>query len=595
MIFRNSKALQMTTNFAAPKAPLVSPRASRASLALRAATLLAAIGCSLAPATANAWWNDAFTVRAKVTLNTSATGVQTQEALGGLVVPVRLHSGNFDFPLAKEDGSDIRVIGADDKTPLRFTMERFDGVNELAVLWVPLQSLVPGSDKNVIHVYAGNPKVGAEPVVNVFDSGYTMAVHFAEAEGPAADASGGVPSTGAVLREPNGLLGGSARLNGEPVVWPANDRLKLAPGAALAATFWIKPDNPTQGTLLQWGALKLSLAAGQVVLELGTTKASGGNLPPQAWAQVGVSVVGGKVVLYVNGAKAAEADAQLPALEGAVSLGAGYAGLLDELQLIPAQRSADWFKLSAAAQGADGKLVASVKETPGETEGAGEPGYMAILVKNLTVDAWVVIAIQAVMFVVAAWVMVAKALFVGATDRDNRLFLKRFRDASAQDTLNIEGAAAHPRSSLFRLYRAGVVQLLKRQIGVKPVPLSGPSLDAVKAAIDADLVRESQKLNAQMVLLTIAISGGPFLGLLGTVAGVMITFAAIAAAGDVNVNAIAPGIASALLATVAGLVVAIPALFGYNYLASRIKNISSDMQIFVDEFVTRVAEVYGQR
>jgi len=61
-----------------------------------------------------------------------------------------------------------------------------------------------------------------------------------------------------------------------------------------------------------------------------------------------------------------------------------------------------------------------------------------------------------------------------------------------------------------------------------------------------------------MVMLTIAISGGPFLGLLGTVIGVMITFAAIAAAGDVNVNAIAPGIAAALAATVAGLAVAIP-------------------------------------
>jgi len=126
-------------------------------------------------------------------------------------------------------------------------------------------------------------------------------------------------------------------------------------------------------------------------------------------------------------------------------------------------------------------------------------------------------------------------------------------------------------------------------------PLGGASIDAVKAAIDADLVRENHHLNARMVLLTIAISGGPFLGLLGTVVGVMITFAAIAAAGDVNVNAIAPGIAAALLATVAGLGVAIPALFGYNYLASRIKNISSDMQIFVDEFVTRVAERYGAR
>ena len=63
--------------------------------------------------------------------------------------------------------------------------------------------------------------------------------------------------------------------------------------------------------------------------------------------------------------------------------------------------------------------------------------------------------------------------------------------------------------------------------------------------------------------------------------------------GDVNVNAIAPGIAAALLATVAGLGVAIPALFGYNWLASRVKTLSADMQIFVDEYVTRAAERLG--
>jgi biopolymer transport protein ExbB len=97
-----------------------------------------------------------------------------------------------------------------------------------------------------------------------------------------------------------------------------------------------------------------------------------------------------------------------------------------------------------------------------------------------------------------------------------------------------------------------------------------------------------------MVLLTIAISGGPFLGLLGTVVGVMITFAAIAATGDVNINAIAPGIAAALVATVAGLAVAIPALFGYNYLASSIKTIVSDMHVFVDEFISKTAEHYGE-
>ena len=217
-----------------------------------------------------------------------------------------------------------------------------------------------------------------------------------------------------------------------------------------------------------------------------------------------------------------------------------------------------------------------------------------MLFDNLTTDAWVIILLLGLMFVVAAYVMVNKAIMIGRADRDNRVFLSQFR-AAKHDLLTLQGEYQH--SSLCRLYKAGVRELDKRNVGgeKQQAPLSGASLDAVKAAIDADLVRESHHLNAKMVLLTIAISGGPFIGLLGTVLGVMITFAAIAAAGDVNVNAIAPGIAAALLATVAGLGVAIPALFGYNYLASRIKNISADMQIFVDEFVTRVAETYSAR
>ena len=107
-------------------------------------------------------------------------------------------------------------------------------------------------------------------------------------------------------------------------------------------------------------------------------------------------------------------------------------------------------------------------------------------------------------------------------------------------------------------------------------------------------MREVQKLNSSLVFLTIGIAGGPYLGLLGTVIGVMITFAVIAKSGQVEVNSIAPGIAGALLATVAGLAVAIPALFAYSYIASRIKDAISEMEIFIDEFVTRVAEFYSE-
>jgi biopolymer transport protein ExbB len=122
--------------------------------------------------------------------------------------------------------------------------------------------------------------------------------------------------------------------------------------------------------------------------------------------------------------------------------------------------------------------------------------------------------------------------------------------------------------------------------------LSAQGVEVIRSLMNTQLVRENQRLSSALVVLTIAISGGPFLGLLGTVVGVMITFADIAAAGDVNINAIAPGISAALLATIAGLAVAIPALFAYNYILLRNKNVSANMLVFVDEFATRISELH---
>jgi biopolymer transport protein ExbB len=222
------------------------------------------------------------------------------------------------------------------------------------------------------------------------------------------------------------------------------------------------------------------------------------------------------------------------------------------------------------------------------------------------------------MLVVALGIMIVKAFFLSRVEKANARFLKEFRrlsgDATALDSPATEGeddlddapsmaslANDHHKygaSTLYRLYHHGVRELNKR-IAAQTLSaqrahiLSAQSIDAIRAAMDGTMTRLQQSLSSQMVLLTIAISGGPFLGLLGTVIGVMITFAAIALSGDVNVNAIAPGTAAALAATVAGLSVAIPALFGYNWLNTRIKSITADNRVFVDEFVTRLAEQYS--
>ena len=543
---------------------------------------------------AHAWWNPDWPQRTRLVLDTSEQGVPTREPVQSFALAVRLHSGNFDFLAAKPDGSDLRILAGDDKTPLAFRIERWDADNELAVIWVQVPSIAPASDKNTVHVYSGNAKAAAETGnATGFDAATMAALLFGSADG--ADASGQWTSAQPITVDPNGLLGAALRSAGQAAIWPANDRVRTAAGGMLSVALWIKPDAAERGVLLQQGPLTLELQGGAVAARIGSTTLNGGSVVPLVWTHVALTLGSGKLSLFVGGKQVAQADLATPAIEGELRVGDGFNGWIDTLQLASTQRSSEWLLLAAASQGIDGKLVSAMAETEGQGDDQSH-GYIGVLVKNLTVDAWVVILICAVMLVVAIWVMFSKAVFVNRADQANRDFLKRFRDAK-DELLDLAGQPErHRNSSIFRIYAAGVRELNKRNVGVAgaaPALISGASLNAVKAAVDADVVRESHRLNSQMVLLTIAISGGPFLGLLGTVIGVMITFAAIAAAGDVNVNAIAPGIAAALLATVAGLGVAIPALFGYNYLATRIKNISADMQIFVDEFITRVAELHG--
>jgi len=549
------------------------------------------------PGIAQAWWNKDWKQRTAITLNTSAAGVPTQQAVTGMTVPVRLHSGNFDFLSAKPDGADLRVIAGDDKTPLKFWIERFDSVNELGVLWVQVPTIAPATDKNVFYVYAGNDQAAAPAAdASVFDAATLAVFHFADRDEVATDQSGTIRALAAIPIELNGLIGPSAHLKGTGITWPASDKLKLSAGAPLSIALWIKPDT-SAGILYSQGPLAIELTGGTLTAQIGSVKVTGGQVAPATWSQVVLVIAEGEATVYVNAAQTGrgELGTQAPVIEGNIRAGDGYQGLLDELEIASTARPLEWIRLAYAAQSADAKLVASKTETSETSGSASGGGYFGILFKSLTPDAWVVIAILAVMLMIAVAVMVSKALYVNRTESANRRFLSHFR--ATPDVLKIlpPEAGQFKDSSLFRLYRAGLVELTRRDAGCDGRLLSGASLDAVKAAVDADSVREGYRLNAQMVLLTIAISGGPFLGLLGTVIGVMITFASIAAAGDVNVNAIAPGIAAALLATVAGLSVAIPSLFGYNYLASRIKTISSDMQIFIDEFVTRVAEAYGAR
>ena len=108
-------------------------------------------------------------------------------------------------------------------------------------------------------------------------------------------------------------------------------------------------------------------------------------------------------------------------------------------------------------------------------------------------------------------------------------------------------------------------------------------LSAVRAAMERAIGDEQVRLNAGMVILALAISGGPFVGLTGTVFGVMEVFSGVAQAGQANLSAMAPGVAGALINTVLGLIVAIPALFAYNMLSTQISALQLDLSNFASE------------
>ncbi len=95
-----------------------------------------------------------------------------------------------------------------------------------------------------------------------------------------------------------------------------------------------------------------------------------------------------------------------------------------------------------------------------------------------------------------------------------------------------------------------------------------------------------------MIVLSTAVAGGPFIGLLGTVWGVMSTFAGIAQAQSASLTAMAPGVAAALIATVVGLLVAIPAMFAYNFMVTTVRAITQELDGFASRCANQIEHTY---
>jgi biopolymer transport protein ExbB len=590
------------------------------------------------PATSQAaWWNNDWNFRKEITFDLTPAGANVPGTPLDVPVLIRLHLGNFGyFNDTKPDGSDLRFVASDDKTPLKFHIERYDPTNQIAFIWVRVPRLAGGTNSEKVFLYYGNPKAAAAgDSAGTYDANQALVYHLSDAQLPPADSTAYANKASAATVElnPASLIGGGAKLSGKSsITIPSSPTLRLIPSQGATMSAWVRiaaaqSDAAVLAMQDKGSELILGINGTQAYARLAGTGGKfqvqqTGQLDADHWHHLAVTVGAGKLTLYVDGEPAGATAAQPSEIAGTLTVGAaaggtqGLSGEIDEVEVSNVARSADWLRTAAHGQGNEAPLVIYGNDTQRETQ---KVSYFKVTLQNVTPDGWVVIIILALMFVIALLIIASKALYLGRVQKGNRLFLAEFvklqgdptaldrpdpaDGETALDLSPFSRATGDEKNNRFRmstvyhLYHSGIREMHNRvgaSVGASAVRILSPqAINALRAALDASQVRLTQKLSSQMVLLTIAIAGGPFLGLLGTVVGVMITFAAIAASGDVNVNSIAPGIAAALAATVAGLAVAIPALFGYNWLNTRIKNISADMRVFVDEFVTRIAEHYS--
>ncbi len=551
------------------------------------------------------WWNKEWSYRKAVTIDTSPSGINVSGPIGRTVVLVRLHSGNFTFADAMPNGADVRFVDSDNKTPLPFHVEKYDGAVGIAMVWVSVPAL-NGGEKRQIWLYFGNKSapVGSD-VAGTFDADYMAAYHFAENPGqPSVDATANANSakTAPPGIDDGGLIGRAARFPGQGALTVVPSGSLAMPAAApFTFTAWVKPDALTGNqAIFARGALTIGLNAGvPFVSGPGIAVQAKAALKQGDWSHLAFVSDGKALHLYVNGVEQGTGAGAMPAIDGPASIGgsatAPFNGELDEVRLSKTARPASMVLAMAEAEGKGGKLVA-VAETAEKQSSGG--GVIFFIVSKLEPVDEGVVGLCLMLLAAAVALMVNKVRYVNKSTKNNADFLRRFlaMGDELEPIANVAGidareAARLGGSPLGRIYETGMAELLVRKRRWGAQPLSSQAVSAMHAAATAVVVEENQKLDKLMVILTIAISGGPFIGLMGTVIGVMTVFGGVAMAGDVNVNAIAPGIAAALLATIAGLSCAIPSLFGYNYLNGRISALADQMNVFIEQLITRLAEM----
>lgn len=176
-------------------------------------------------------------------------------------------------------------------------------------------------------------------------------------------------------------------------------------------------------------------------------------------------------------------------------------------------------------------------------------------------------------------------------DRKSARFLEIFRAGGGlPNPKSLRGGAGSPLASV---YNAGYSELTAQMNGTSPQAGRPKNTSAIGVEMHVAAGDEVRRLESGMSTLATIASVSPFIGLFGTVWGVMDAFSGLGEAGTASLRAVAPGIAEALITTAAGLAAAIPALIAYNHFLNGIRRLASRMENFASEFVSKIETMYS--
>jgi biopolymer transport protein TolQ len=222
------------------------------------------------------------------------------------------------------------------------------------------------------------------------------------------------------------------------------------------------------------------------------------------------------------------------------------------------------------------------------TEGAQD-----ISISKLIADASPVVkgvlAVLVLMSVISWYIIVYKWLYLRRAQGESALFLETFWQSKRLD--EIYQTSEHlRRSPVSQVFRAGYVELTKLKSGNTGDTMHGrmDDMSNIERSLRRAQTSESIHLEKLTGFLATTGSAAPFVGLFGTVWGIMVAFLNIAREGNASLLTVAPGIAEALVATALGLVAAIPAVVFYNYFLNRVRVLEADMDNFGHDFLNIV-------